>query len=105
MMKCQTCGQQMVNICLNCEGYLFGDEIEVRTSGAKVTALLEERQKLRDKYKKLSEIVYKLKIGIFLSVSVGLALTAYILLRVNPLKTPPISTIIPPNQHFVAMEF
>jgi hypothetical protein len=105
MMKCQTCGQEMVSICLSCDGHLFGDEIEVRTSGAKVASLLEERQKLKDKYKKLSATVDKLKIGIYLSVSIGLALTAYILLRVKPLTTPPISTIIPPNQHFVAMDF
>jgi len=108
MMKCQTCGQQIVNICLNCEGYLFGDEIEVRTSGAKVSALLEERQKLRDKYKKLSEIAYNLKIGIYITVSIGLALLGYVIQlkrKIDPPSPPPISITIPPNQHVIATEF
>ena len=104
-MKCQTCRQEIVGVCLSCDGHLFGDEIEVKTSGAKVAALLEERQKLSDKYKKLSVTVYNLKIGIYLSVSIGLTLAAYNLLKKNPPSPPPISITIPPNQHDIATEF
>lgn len=107
-MQCQRCGRQPYELCLNCESYLFNNEIELKISGAKVTRLLEEKQKLSDKSKEKGVTIFYLRIGIAISVSIGLALGSWgVQLRwakdSRPLQGSTIQLL--PNNYAVAEEF
>lgn len=77
-MRCQRCGQKTIELCTNCESYLFDNHIGLTISGSGITRLLEEKQKLGEKCKELKVNIINLKIGITISVSVGLALGGYV---------------------------
>jgi hypothetical protein len=112
-MRCQRCGHQIYGLCLNCEGYLFDEEIEVRTSGVRITKLLEEKQKLSDQSKERGVTIFNLRIVVTISVSIGLALSAWVveLKRTNPPipNPPPIPQperrVLGPNNYLVAKDF
>lgn len=77
-MRCQYCGRQLCGLCLNCEDHLFDAQVGLTIGRSSITTLLEEKQKLSEKCKELRASVINLRVGIIISVSIGLALGVYV---------------------------